>query len=76
MSARRLTARGVKTMLARRGVDYSALELTETVNDFEVRIDGPRDARKAATQALVLDIDGPPGMSLAPYPDHDFLIRR
>jgi len=75
--SRTLTARGVRTMLARRGVDHSTLTVTETVNANEVRIEGPKEARRAATHALVLNYENTaPGMSVAPYPEHDFLIRR
>ena len=77
MSARTLTARGVRTMLARRGVDHSSLTITETVNGNEVRVEGPYETRRAATYALVLNYeDTATGMSVAPFPEHDILIRR
>jgi hypothetical protein len=76
-TTRTLTARGVRSMLARRGVDHSALVIAETVNGFEVRIEGPKEARREAVHALAFDWENAvPGMSVAPYPDHDFLCRR
>ena len=76
-----LTARGVKMMLARAGVDYSALEIRDdpTVwRDLEtgrastnVIIEGPAEPRRQAFHAL-LDR----GLSVAPYPDHDEWSRR
>lgn len=77
MTTQTLTPRAVRTMLTRRGIDHSALTITATVNAHEVRVDGPKGARRAATQALVFDWEKPvSGMSVAPYPDHDFLVRR
>lgn len=77
MTARTLTARSVKTMLTRRGIDSSTLVLTELADSGSVRIDGPEAARKAATSALVLNYDNPVrDMWTAPYVDHDILTRR
>lgn len=73
---RRLTARGVRTMLTRRGFDASSVTLTETVNDFEVRVDGPIELVREVTRLLVWELDAPSGMSVAPYPTHAFLSRR
>ena len=80
-AARQLTARGVKLMLARSGVDYSGLEIRDdpTVwRDLEtgrastnVIITGPDEVRRRAFHAL-LDR----GLSVAPYPDHDEWSRR
>lgn len=80
-AARQLTARGVKLMLARSGVDYSGLEIRDdpTVwRDLEtghastnVIITGPDELRDRAFHAL-LDR----GLSVAPYPDHDEWSRR
>jgi hypothetical protein len=78
---RPLTARGVKAMLARSGIDCSRLTITDdpTVwRDLEtgerttsVVIEGPEAARTAASRAL-LDR----GLSVAPYPDRDYWSRR
>ncbi len=80
-AARQLTARGVKMMLARAGVDYSALTIRDDPTvwwDLEtgrtsanVVIEGPEDARTAAFLALLGR-----GLSVAPYPDHDEWSRR
>jgi hypothetical protein len=80
---RQLTARGVKTMLTRAGVDYSGLQIVDdpTVwTDLEtgrqgtsVIISGPEAARWAAHTALFW---GHGLSSNAPYPDHDRWVRR
>jgi hypothetical protein len=81
VSARPLTARGVKMMLARAGVDYSALTVTEDPavwTDLEtgrqstsVKIEGPEEARWQAALALYSH-----GLSNAPYPEYDMWSRR
>jgi hypothetical protein len=81
MTAKALTARGVKTMLSRAGVDYSALTITDDPavwTDLEtgrrstsVKIEGPKEARWQA-QVVLFD----KGLSNAPYPDHDEWSRR
>lgn len=78
-----LTARGVKQMLTRAGVDYAALTITDrTVTARRVDIDytgpwqttnqviieGPNDARRAAFDVLFW---GRRALSVAPYPDRD-----
>ena len=78
--ARNLTARGVKTMLTRAGVDHSALTIRDddTVRrDLEtgaaaaVIIEGPREARTRAYHVLF-----DRGLSVAPHSDHDEWSRR
>ena len=74
--AEALTARGVKVMLRRAGVDYSALTITEDpavwtnvetgACGHSVVISGPREARRAARDAL---FEG--GLACAPYRDRD-----
>jgi hypothetical protein len=76
-----LTARGVKAMLTRAGVDHSALEITSdpTVwRDVEtnelttsVIVAGPKEQRTQAFHALF-----DRGLSVAPYPDRDYWSRR
>ena len=61
MSAR-LTARGVKTMLSRAGVDRSELTIYDWAD--RVVITGPRDARMKAFHALFER-----GLACAPYRD-------
>lgn len=71
-----LTARGVRTMLARSGVDLSALTITDDrtvwygietgAPSTSVRIEGPKEARDAATSALWTR-----GLWQAPYSDRD-----
>jgi hypothetical protein len=82
MSARPLTVRGVKTILSRAGVDYSALMITydpRVWTDLEtgcqstsVKIAGPREAREAAWDALFYRGD----LGCAPYPEYDMWSRR
>ena len=82
MSARPLTARGVKTMLTRAGVDYSALTITEDPavwTDLEtgrqgtsVKIEGPKEQREAAWDVLFYR----DGLGCAPYPEYDMWSRR
>ena len=83
MNARRdLTARGVKAMLTRAGVDYSALTITHdpTVwTDLEtgaqstsVKIEGPKTQRETAWDVLFYR----PGLGCAPYPEYDLWSRR
>lgn len=77
-----LTARGVKTMLTRAGVDYSALTITDDpdvwvdietgIGSTSVRIEGPEDARRQATDALFWGR----GLGHAPYPEYDSWSRR
>lgn len=77
----RLTARGVKTMLARAGVDYSELTITDDPAVWRdlatgragtsVVISGPEEARGRAYHALLER-----GLSCAPYPDRDEWSRR
>ena len=77
----KLTARGVKLMLTRAGVDYSGLEITDDGTrwrDLEtgqvhtnVVIKGPEEARTRAFHVLF-----DRGLSVAPYPDHDEWSRR
>lgn len=75
---RSLSARGVKRMLTRAGVDWRALTITEqriTSRDAwnggpwetytEVRVGGPRLLLNTVWWAL-----SKPGMSCASYPDH------
>jgi hypothetical protein len=79
--AKKLTARGVKTMLARAGVDYSDLTITDdnaVWTDLDggnprtsVIISGPRQARNQVWQALE-----DRGLACAPYPDRDEWTRR
>jgi hypothetical protein len=81
MAERRLTARGVKAMLTRSGVDYSGLEISDDPTawrDLEtghvstnVVINGPEEARRAAFHVLF-----DRGLSVAPYPDRDEWSRR
>jgi hypothetical protein len=73
---RRLTARGVKVILSRAGVDYSALTITDDNTlwtDVEtgrqgtsVVISGPTEARRRAARVLF-----DRGFATAPYPDRD-----
>lgn len=82
MSARRLTARGVKAMLTRAGVDCSALTITEDPavwTDLEtgrqstsVKIEGPKEQREAAWDVLFYGR----GLGCAPYPEYDMWSRR
>ena len=82
MSARPLTARGVKMMLARAGIDHSKLTITydpavwtdlETgAQSTSVKIEGPREQREAAWDVLFYR----PGLSCAPYPEYDMWSRR
>lgn len=77
MSRPALTARGVKTILTRAGVDHHAqLAITDDPTVWEsletgrrntsVRITGPREARRHAAGVLFGK-----GLSCAPYPDRD-----
>ena len=66
-----LTARGVKTILTRAGVDQAELEVTDTGrNHHSVQITGPEEARAAAWSELMDH-----GLACAPYPDRDLYSR-
>lgn len=77
-----LTARGVRAMLTRSGVDASQLEIGDDSrvwtdlqtgrSSTSVIIRGPRDARWAAWCVL----SGRPGLGCAPYPEYDMWSRR
>lgn len=77
----RLTARGVKMILTRAGVDYSALTITDDPDvwvDLEtgkgttsVKIEGPDEPRRRVWWALESR-----GLSCAPYPEYDMWCRR
>lgn len=77
----KLTARGVKNMLGRAGVDHSALTITDDPAiwvDLEtgrasnsVKIEGSDDDRWAADRAL-----SERGLACAPYPEYDMWCRR
>ena len=77
-----LTVRGVKTMLTRAGVDYSALTITydpAVWTDVEtgrwstsVLIKGPEEARQAAWDVLFYSH----GLGCAPYPEYDMWSRQ
>lgn len=86
MSTRQLTARGVKMMLTRSGVDTTGLTITEqqqTVRTVDLHYTGPwrrqnsvtvagsKDARRPARDALA-----DRGLWCAGYPDHDEWSRR
>jgi hypothetical protein len=64
----KLTARGVKQILTRAGVDHTDLDITE--RGGSVQITGPREARTAATHAL-----WERQLWCAPYPDKDLWSR-
>lgn len=81
MTARRpLTARGLKTMLARAGVDHSALEIRDDYavwtnvetgqRSTSVAVSGPKDLRWQAASVLY-----DKGLSNAPYPECDMWAR-
>lgn len=82
MNARPLTARGVKAMLGRANVDYSALTITDDPavwTDLEtgrastsVKICGPKDVREAVWDVLFWG----QGLGCAPYPEYDMWSRR
>ena len=75
-----LTARGVKTLLTKAAVDYSALTITDDpdvwvniqtgIGNTSVKIEGPREARKKAWWVLFNR-----GLSNAPYPEYDMWSR-
>jgi hypothetical protein len=75
-----LTARGVRTILGRAGVDYSALTITDDPavwtnietgkSGTSVRIDGPKEARLKAFHVLFEK-----RLANAPYPDCDYWSR-
>lgn len=77
-----LTAAEVVAILAEAGVDTSRLTITDdpavwtNVDTGEsgtsVRISGPKDARRAATNVL---FDDPHRLGQAPYPDEDYWSR-
>jgi hypothetical protein len=81
MANLKLTARGVKTMLARAGVDYSELTITDDPaiwTDLDggnprtsVVIRGPEEARNRVWHALE-----DRGLACAPYTDRDEWSRR
>lgn len=64
-----LTARGVKAMLARAGVDYAALTITDAPG-AQVKILGSRESRRQAWHVLF-----DKGLVNAPYITHDFWSR-
>jgi hypothetical protein len=77
VSTRRpLTARGVKAILTRAGIDYSALEIREDFTVWTnvetgeqstcVVVSGPKELRTLTFHALY-----DKGLACAPYPDHD-----
>lgn len=78
--ARPLTARGVKTILTRAGIDQSTLTITDDPAvwcDLEtgervtsVKVTGPDDARSAVFHALF-----DRGYAVAPYSDCDYWSR-
>jgi hypothetical protein len=80
MSAHPLTARGVKAMLTRAGVDHSALELRDDpavwVNvetgerSTSVVVSGPKHVRREAAHVLY-----DKGLANAPYPEYDMWSR-
>ncbi len=78
---RHLTARSVKSMLSRAGINYDGLEVERTdrsathtggaykgqyVEKFDVRVSGGPDARREARHVL-----SERGLELAPFPTHD-----
>jgi hypothetical protein len=75
-----LTAAGVKVMLDEAGVNLSQLTISDDptvwtnvetgAHGTSVRIDGPKGARRAATNVLFAQY-----LAQAPYPDHDFWSR-
>ena len=82
MTARRpLTARGLKAMLTRAGVDHSALEIHEDPavwtnvetgqRSTSVVVSGPKEAREAAWDVLFWGR----GLGCAPYPEYDMWSR-
>jgi hypothetical protein len=81
MAKMKLTARGVKAMLARAGVDYSELDITDDAaiwTDLDggrprtsVVIRGPKAARNRVWAALE-----DRGLACAPYTDRDEWSRR
>lgn len=76
-----LTVRGVKSMLGRAKIDYSALtfrydpavwtDMETGERSTSVVIEGPIEVRRAAMHELY-----DRGLSCAPYPDHDEWHRR
>lgn len=74
--SRPLTARGVRAILTRSGVDHSALTITDDPAEWRdvmtgvahtsIRIEGPKEPRRDASHVLF-----DRGFWLAPYPDHD-----
>jgi hypothetical protein len=81
MTPKPLTARGVKLILSRNGVNHSALTITDDpqmwtdldtgAKTASVKIEGPKELRRAATRALF-----DKGLSEAPYPEYDLWSRR
>lgn len=86
MSRRSLTARGVKQMLTRRGIDWRNLSITEQTTTArridigyigpwetftEVKIAGPRSIRNPACFALFCA-----GLSEAGYPEYSLFSRK
>lgn len=65
-----LTARGVRAMLTRSGVDHSQLDITADLAG-SVIVRGPQDARRQAWLALF-----DRGLTVAPYPGYDIWSRR
>lgn len=75
-----LTAAEVSTILTEAGVDLSELVITDDPavwtdiftgeSGTSVRIDGPKQARRAASNVLMER-----GFAEAPYPDHAFYSR-
>ncbi len=81
MTARRpLTARGLKAMLTRAGVDHSALEIRDDYavwtnaetgqRSTSVVVSGPKEARREAGHVLY-----DKGLANAPYPECDMWAR-
>lgn len=81
MTARPLTARGLRAMLTRSGVDHSQLAITDDPavwteletgkRSTSVIVKGPEDIRWQAARALYER-----GLSCAPYPEYDMWSRR
>jgi hypothetical protein len=79
--ATNVTARGIKAMLTRAGVNYSALTITDDSavwtnletgrSTTSVKIEGPKDIRSKVWDALE-----DRGLVCAPYPEYDMWSRR
>lgn len=76
-----LTARGIKNMLTRAGIDYSGLTFTDDpavwtdvetgASSTSVKVEGPYALRRAVFWALF-----DRGFSTSPYPEYDLWSRR